>query len=43
MPQAPHRHYTLMRRCPRTGYIERITYTGPLRSKPAGWRIEKAA
>lgn len=31
--------WILWRRDPRTGLIETITFTGPLRRKPRGWRV----
>lgn len=31
--------YLIERKCPRTGFLERIFYEGRLRNKPAGWRL----
>lgn len=33
--------YTLYRRCPRTGFLETIVFSGPLSNKPKGWRLLK--
>lgn len=30
--------HTLERRCPRTGFMERVQFIGSLRNKPKGWR-----
>jgi hypothetical protein len=34
------KQYLLSRVCPKTGYRQTVVYTGALRAKPAGWRLE---
>lgn len=36
------KHYTLWRRCPRTGFHETLNWYGVLRNKPAGWKVGAA-
>ncbi len=31
--------YRIERKCPRTGFIERIYYEGPKRNIPKGWKL----
>lgn len=31
--------YLIERKCPRTGFIERIYYEGSLRNKPTKWKV----
>jgi len=31
--------YVLEKKCSKTGFAQRIIYTGSLRSKPLGWRM----
>jgi len=33
--------HTISRKNPRTGFTERISFVGDLRTKPSGWRVEK--
>lgn len=33
--------HTLIRKNPRTGQIERTTYVGAIKNKPAGWMVDK--
>lgn len=33
--------HVLSRKNPRTGAIERTTFTGSLRQKPVGWKVER--
>lgn len=35
--------HTIERKCPRTGFTERIQFIGSLRNKPKGWRVVRSA
>jgi len=37
----PSTKYLIERRDPKTGHVERITFTGRLRDKPKGWKVVK--
>lgn len=37
------KQYLLERKNPKTGFIERIVYTGSLKLKPKGWKVVKEA
>ena len=32
--------HVLVRKNPRTGYKQRVTYVGSLRNKPVGWTVD---
>lgn len=33
--------HTLVRKNPRTGSVDRTTFVGSLKNKPAGWMVDK--